>query len=351
MTKRKSLMAAAALLLGLIGCTMLSVGAELAHRYRRQGSFSLPRSQDTWVRDPELLYKLNPKNPDYPGSYRGKAPNTTPGADIHVVCMGGSTTYGHDVESNEAWPHFVEETLKARGIAAEVVNAGTPGWGSSQVLRRYRRDVAPESPDYVVLYMGWNHTGAPVPGAGWVPSGIPRPNENWLERAWTIGSHGLVRHSLLMRDIIWSLTVRGQAADRDVWSGKIDYDIFASDVREVVSEIQSHGQTALLVLQLSLLHDDMTPEEVALYQPVIWQQKNYTPDMLADINRKRSAICAVAREFDAPLVDTQASIDALTGEERISLFLDHMHLSVAGNKRVGELVGAELTRLIAAREP
>lgn len=348
--RRNALLGLIALTLLLLGAAGLGVGAELFHRYRETHKLSMSVPVDTWVRDPDLLYRLNPRSPKFHDSYRGKAPGSTPDAEVHVVCMGGSTTYGHDVDVTESWPYVVEHELRADGVLAEVVNAGTPGWGSRQVRRRYERDVATHDPDFVVLYVGWNRTGALVSPEGWVPSGIPRPEQSRIGRMWTIVRHAFVRRSLLLRDFTYAMKIRRQVAESDEWSPDAFHDVFAADLRALVTEIQQHGQTAVLVIQMSFFHDDMTPEEIALYEPHIWSKKTFRPAMLAELAEKHDTVRAVAEELGTPLIDAQASIRELRGEPRLELFIDQMHMTALGHRHLGKVVAAELEDLIRERQ-
>lgn len=76
---------------------------------------------------------------------------------LRVVCMGESTTFGNNVESN--YPFFLRSILKAEAVGYddyEVINAGVPGWVSDQVALRAERQLAQYRPDVVILYVGWN---------------------------------------------------------------------------------------------------------------------------------------------------------------------------------------------------
>ncbi len=47
-------------------------------------------SSRPWVSDPDLIYSLNPANPESPGSFRGKAPGPRAAGRLRVICLGGS---------------------------------------------------------------------------------------------------------------------------------------------------------------------------------------------------------------------------------------------------------------------
>ena len=90
-----------------------------------------------------------------------RGPELRPRDDVRVriLCMGGSTTWGHKVDEDETWPHELERALGAAGReGVEVLNGGVSGWGLEQIvlsLDSERLDVL--RPDLVLVYSGWNH--------------------------------------------------------------------------------------------------------------------------------------------------------------------------------------------------
>ncbi len=77
-----------------------------------------------------------------------------PQGTIRILCMGDSCTFGARTAS--PYPVLLEELLSARfDRSIEVLNAGVPGHASHQgvgLLERYLKF----SPDFVVVYYGWN---------------------------------------------------------------------------------------------------------------------------------------------------------------------------------------------------
>src|SRR5262245_34427351 len=85
---------------GLICAVALLVAAEYAYRGIRLASWQMPPAM--WVVDDELLYKLNPENPQFPEGFRGKAPVGRRDPGYRIICMGGSTTFAEGVEEPQA---------------------------------------------------------------------------------------------------------------------------------------------------------------------------------------------------------------------------------------------------------
>jgi lysophospholipase L1-like esterase len=86
---------------------------------------------------------------------RGRSPLLPrPAGVTRVLCLGGSTTFGHSVTDGEEWPSRLDETLGRDGF--EVLNAGRPGattWSSFHALRDRLLRL---EPDVVLLYDGFN---------------------------------------------------------------------------------------------------------------------------------------------------------------------------------------------------
>jgi len=69
-----------------------------------------------------------------------------------VVCLGDSITRGAYLPDESTFPAQLQQILQN----ATVVNAGVPGNTSTAGLLRFDKDVAPQHPQYVVLFFGTN---------------------------------------------------------------------------------------------------------------------------------------------------------------------------------------------------
>jgi len=329
------------------GLTLIPLGCiSMEFAYRAVKWHSLTPVARTWIEDPALIYRLNPLNAEFPQSFRGKAPSPDKGNGVRIVCLGGSTTFGHEVGAEQAWPAATERVLKTEGIDAEVLNAGVQGYGSRQLLLRYRRDIATLRPDYVIIYEGWNRTGPLIDPAGWVPFGFDmvRPGQKRKPELVTY----LALHSLLMqRFITRAARQRGESQKTSAgwFESSLPYtvdsyqDVFVSDFTELVKEIRAHKQQPVLVLYPALYFPEMTSEERSIFEPMLWAHRSLKPEMLEELESKHSAIRAIAQVTETPVVDVQAAFSSIRGKDRTALFMDEMHLTPLGNEKVGEIVG------------
>lgn len=74
---------------------------------------------------------------------------------IDILAFGASNTYGKGVKRAEAYPHHLEQMLRARGIKARVRNAGINGNTTGQMLARLN-GVVRASTRIVILQPGGN---------------------------------------------------------------------------------------------------------------------------------------------------------------------------------------------------
>ncbi|MFZ5481679.1 MAG: SGNH/GDSL hydrolase family protein [Myxococcota bacterium] len=76
----------------------------------------------------------------------------TPGV-ARVAVMGDSTVFGWGADEGGTVADGIAAGLAARGIAAEVLNAGQPGYTTTQVATFFRDVVAAYRPDAVVVFL------------------------------------------------------------------------------------------------------------------------------------------------------------------------------------------------------
>src|SRR2546423_2697912 len=86
-------------------------------------------------------------------------------APLRIVAIGASNTHGWYVGNQGAYPAKLQALLRAKGIDAQVTNAGVPFETTGMMLRRIDRDV-PNGTDIVILEPGGNDKRFLVP-PGW----------------------------------------------------------------------------------------------------------------------------------------------------------------------------------------
>lgn len=74
---------------------------------------------------------------------------------IRIIAFGDSTTATHDM-IERVYPQRLAGALQARGIKAEVINAGVGGNTTADARVRFQKDVLQHQPDVVIIQFGLN---------------------------------------------------------------------------------------------------------------------------------------------------------------------------------------------------
>ncbi|HJZ44369.1 MAG TPA: arylesterase [Hyphomicrobiaceae bacterium] len=78
-----------------------------------------------------------------------------PGPKVRIAVFGDSLSAGFQLKATESFPAQLERSLKARGLAVEVINASVSGDTTASALERLRWSL-PERVDAVILQLGAN---------------------------------------------------------------------------------------------------------------------------------------------------------------------------------------------------
>lgn len=108
--------------------------------------------------DPILFWRSVRRYPYNGQGFKGREPSPVKGPrEFRIFCYGDSNTDGPD---RGGWPEQLQSVLDQKSIPGGreflVVNAGVAGYSSYQGLRRFQQEVAPYSPDLVLVSFGWN---------------------------------------------------------------------------------------------------------------------------------------------------------------------------------------------------
>jgi lysophospholipase L1-like esterase len=74
----------------------------------------------------------------------------TPGT-LRVLALGDSFTFGVGARQRETYPARLQEILRSRGVRAEVLNAGAPGYGVPDEVAWFERWGRPLDPDLILV--------------------------------------------------------------------------------------------------------------------------------------------------------------------------------------------------------
>ncbi len=340
--RRAFQVATATLTAGLLGLYALEIG----FRYWRTGNFRTPPVW--WVRDTELVYRLNPLATDTPGPLRARDAALAWDTDDetrHIICLGGDVTYGTNVDAQQAWPHVAGIYLRHAGARAQVLNVGTPGHGIRQMLRRFERDLNSLTPDVVIIDPGWDGMGA-----GFEPHRVlPFPlaaKEDGVARRTTEALYsrsGLLQLFLDRAHCRPPAMPQKSAPAHEYARGR---ETSHSDLETLFHAVQQAGGIPLAVLPPSLLHDNMSPGEIHEYRMALEGENDLLEEMKT-IHCVREGIRSITVRAGVDTVDAQALFSSYRGPARLRVFADLLLPSVMGHRLLGDALGARVEALLA----
>lgn len=110
--------------------------------------------------------------------HRFSAKNPT----CRIALVGDSHTFGLELKFEETWGYLLEQSL----AECQVLNFGVSGYSLGQMYLRYKRDVIPFQPDFVILALSSGATKRTMGIYGSGGSGIP-----WAQPRFQITKAGL----------------------------------------------------------------------------------------------------------------------------------------------------------------
>jgi lysophospholipase L1-like esterase len=306
---------------------------------------------------PYLPYVLSPAFADHNAQgFRGPALAPQKPAGVRrIACVGASTTYGLEVTAAQANPSQLGALLQKTRGSWEVINAGVPGWLSSETLIDLELRVLPLQPDVVVILEGRNEL-FPQAYNNFKPdyTHYRRPGFNYSVSNF---SHKeIFRWSHL---VMLACTLRGE---RFGWSERAEHPLYGgvvwenrpttaeaarnlqdasrlaplrSNLESMIEICRARGITVVVCTMAfrsdKLAMDELVPDpQIA---PILGQQ----------VERNNELAREVAGRLGARLVDTARLA------ERPELFLDDCHMNQEGHRLFAQMVYDELAPLLDRR--
>jgi lysophospholipase L1-like esterase len=279
------------------------------------------------VRDRECLWVPRPGNPirrppiGVPGSdervndagFRGPelAREPAPGT-LRIATLGDSSTFGYGVRWQDTYSARLVEELAARGVRAEVLDAGVVGYTAVQGLERYRHDVRPWRPDVVVAAFGAVNDG--------FDDGFSDREKIAQERARG-ALDGLAR----------ALAERSRSAQLAAWLAERMHGGDGAPRRARVRRVSLDEFRAALA-EFAQLADADGAHFVALSMPRRTDMEEERPELVLYTR----ALEELAREERWPLVDARGAFRTAADED--ALLLDAFHPQPEGHGLLARLL-------------
>jgi lysophospholipase L1-like esterase len=271
-----------------------------------------------------------------------RSPAKPPGT-LRVVTAGGSTTFDIGVPDDSiSWPWQLETDLRQRGVAAEVWNAGFPGWTSQEnVIALAIRDLDLQ-PDLLVLYQGINdlQPAATVPFDAEYESDHVRLSKEALGIAeaplpW-------YRYSVFLENTLpqarkWVGLAEPSAPPVAARLGRVPDEALATFERNVRSFIalgRSHGARVMLVTQPLRLRSGQAFDAALLEQWIPGLDGRMAP---RELERFNDVLRHVAVDEKVELGDAAREV----AWEDVD-FVDPMHFGSSGSTKLAAYLAAKV---------
>lgn len=263
-------------------------------------AFFVPSEQSGYTLKPNLRVKSTACDVQVNSfGFRGPELSTEkPPGRVRIAVMGGSSVFGYLASEGLDSCRLLEQRLRDSGLDVEVINAGVPGYNMYQCRQRLTHQVAPLSPDFVVLYLGWNDLRFLVSQN---PEALLRkgPPPAWTKRLMANSVlYGLLRYRLFPPAAPrFALPMENP---RVTSAGEQS---FASDFSQLIEAINRIGAHPVLSTQLMAANSECEQLEIYLGQ---------TPGQIAG-NQKlgqwiSNHIRQTAEQRQIPLIDCGVSI-------------------------------------------
>ena len=259
---------------------------------------------------------------------------------FRIMCLGGSSTYGHGPTSNETtWPFRLQTRLsKARpDLKIQVINGGCQGYSTYESLANYTFRGIVLEPDIVVVYHAINDMrGALYEG---IKSDnthrravFPRFKESWVENSWTYMTlraylTNFTKQSKNLGSWVIADYDERQGKDKFRWTSDRGFDNFERNLNSIISLANANGAQVVLGTQ-------------AMKVSTLMGRKS-KKDQLRGFYHANDLVRRTAKERNAILCDlgpkvTQDGLDREAKKKKPRLFTSEVHVTDLGADRIAE---------------
>jgi len=269
--------------------------------------------------------------------------------EYRVVFLGGST-----VEDGQSDAEMMTEQFKralppsASGKHVTVVNAGKANF-DSRVIRSYWDSVVKKfSPDLVVYYEAWNEQQGDIKFTGMrVDQGMAAFTRYRLHRM-------LYYRSMLYTYLVERFGLRLAAARNRFW--KVDLKQLRHFV-ELSRAVRATGARFVLATQIVRFPrmwkgvDTFDLRAVDALLDRLKGDRGYSYDVteISGLNQRLALryTMELSRQENIPIVDILDPVEALGESARNELFTDLGHLTIKGDRLVGQLIAKSIGELVS----
>ncbi len=278
--------------------------------------------------------------------FRGPSIPLEKGPDgYRIVCLGGSSTYGHGPSSDaKTWPARLQQLLNAmaaeHGKKVDVINGGLSGWSTFESTINLAFRMVEWEPDIVIVYHSINDMRCALYNRGeplmdnrhWrdiLPRVVEAPGERLLEHSMTY----LVLRKIFTRyadnvDALNTMAIVDGYQDGTDWYGRANmpergFKNFERNLRTIHAIATEHGARVIFASQANDEADmDSGSRDI----------------QLQGMRRMETILRKVAAEKGAVFVDAKAQLEAKAAELGIDkVFTKEVHLTDLGADKLAQI--------------
>ena len=270
--------------------------------------------------------------------FRGPEIAAEKGDRFRIVALGESQTFGPTLRDGEKpWPEQLQGLFAARadcGRPIEVVNAGTEAYTLEDNLERMRRDVLPLKPDLIVSAHGMN---------GLLALGlrqVPEPNEPGLRpRASALIGRAVLTIERTLH--VWRTRHAPPVAEPPPLSdAALLKSRYAEAYRRLIALARANG-VPIALSTASMAVDEASPRAVKDFYGAVFRPID---DIIAANAAHNRMVRLIAKEEGVPLIEATPGLDGAWDDD---LYLDIVHFTEAGNRRMAETMFRALIPVLA----
>jgi peptidoglycan/LPS O-acetylase OafA/YrhL/lysophospholipase L1-like esterase len=247
---------------------------------------------------------------------------------FRIFALGESPTWGPTLHAGDrTWPEYLQGFIDT-GLTCdrpiEVINAGTEAYTLAYNIERLERDIVPLEPDLVISYHGYNGLGVLFGNA---------PFSNTVQEPQRIEN----RPSALFKEISYRarLMIFRFLSEKQAFpiytEDQIMKSEYANNYRKLLRIARDNGFRAILASS-SMAVGRSSPPEVKKFYGVVFGGIGETIIRNAAHNEM---VRKIAEAENVPFIDTVPWQDGFWDDD---LYLDLVHFTQAGNKRMAKIV-------------
>jgi peptidoglycan/LPS O-acetylase OafA/YrhL/lysophospholipase L1-like esterase len=251
---------------------------------------------------------------------------------FRIFTLGESPTFGPTLLAGDrTWPEDLQDLIEI-GLTCdrpiEVINAGTEAYNLANNTERLQRDIIPLEPDLVISYHGYNGLGPLFGNAPFSDVGQePRRIEN--------------RPSALLNEISYRarlmvFRLRSQKVSPIYTEDQLMKTEYANSYRKLLRIARDNGFRVILASS-SMAVGLSSPSEVKAFYGLVFTGID---DKIIRNAAHNEMVRKIAADENVPFIDTVPHLDGFWDDD---LYLDLVHFTQAGNKKMAKIVFDGLT--------